>query len=134
MNKNKQHMNFKTKFLEFDNIISKWAQNNSIYLLRFSLALVFIWFGLNKVFDISPAKELVSKTVYWGVDPDFFFIFLGFWEFVIGFCFIFQNLTRIGFYLFILQMAGTFLPMIILPDQVYGEHFFELTLEGQYIV
>ena len=34
----------------------------------------------------------------------------------------------------VLQMAGTFLPLIILPEVVYSFNPLTLTLEGQYII
>ena len=50
-------MNLKSIFFEIDTQISKWARHNSIYLLRFSLAVVFIWFGLNKVLTSAQQKS-----------------------------------------------------------------------------
>jgi len=43
-------------------------------------------------------------------------------------------LIRIGIPLLLIQMAGTFLPLLLLPGVVYGSNPFVLTLEGQYIV
>ena len=47
--------------------------------LRYSLAVIFIWFGALKPFGMSPAAELVANTVFW-FDPDVFVPILGWWE------------------------------------------------------
>jgi hypothetical protein len=48
-------------------------------VLRVSLAVVFIWFGALKPLGVSPAEELVRRTVYW-MDPGLFVPLLGYWE------------------------------------------------------
>jgi hypothetical protein len=37
----------------------------AIPMLRISLGLVFVWFGVLKVLDVSPVADLVARTVYW---------------------------------------------------------------------
>jgi uncharacterized membrane protein YkgB len=105
----------------------------SLPILRFSLALVFIWFGALKPFGQSPAVELVTKTVYW-FDPAIFIPILGLWEMAIGVCLLFRPLLRVGLFLLALQMPGTFLPLVLLPEVCFTTFPFDLTLEGQYIV
>ena len=43
------------------NFMSRWG----ITLLRYSLGIIYIWFGILKPFGLSPAQELVENTVYW---------------------------------------------------------------------
>jgi uncharacterized membrane protein YphA (DoxX/SURF4 family) len=102
-------------------------------LLRWTLALVFIWFGLLKPFDASPANDLIKRTIYW-LPPDVFLPVLGWWEVAIGVCLLWRPLVRIGVLLLFLQMPGTFLPLFILPEVCFTRPPFELTMEGQYIV
>ncbi len=102
-------------------------------LLRLSLAVVFIWFGALKPFGISPAEELVKRTVYW-FSPDFFVPILGWWEVAIGVGLLFRPLLRVALLLLFLQMPGTVLPLILLPDVCFTQFPFGLTLEGQYII
>ena len=52
-------------------------------MLRISLGVVFVWFGLLKVFDVSPVSELVAKTIYW-FDPDVVVPALGVFEVFVG--------------------------------------------------
>lgn len=121
---------------EFDKIDMKivgWMKKHGLTLLRYSLAIVFIWFGILKPLGLSSANDLVVKTVYW-FNPDWFVPFLGWWEVAIGLCLLFKPLIRAGLFLMFLQMIGTFLPLILLPDIVYIKFPFVMTLEGQYII
>ena len=102
-------------------------------LLRWSLGIVFIWFGLLKPFGVSAATDLVERTVYW-LPPDFFIPLLGWWEVAIGVCLLFRPLTRVALLLLFLQMPGTFLPLILLPEIAFERFPFVPTLEGQYII
>jgi uncharacterized membrane protein YkgB len=119
---------------EIDVKISSWLGHHGVTFLRYSMAIVFIWFGFLKVFDYSPATTLVKQTVYW-INFSGFVTFLGWWEVVIGFCFMFRSLIRIAIALLIPQMIGTFLPLFLLPEIIFQKDFFLIpTLEGQYII
>lgn len=100
---------------EFDNWFIGFLNKYSLTILRISLAVIFIWFGGLKLFGQSPAIELITKTVYW-FDPKIFVPILGIWEVVIGICMLFNSLHRPGLFLLALQMPGTFLPLVLLPE------------------
>jgi uncharacterized membrane protein YkgB len=123
----------KKKLNEIDIKITSWMRKEGVFFLRLSLGIVFIWFGILKPFGLSPAQTLVENTVYW-FSPAWFVPFLGIWEVAIGICLLVKPLIRIGIFLMMLQMAGTFLPLILLPEIVYVKFPYALTLEGQYIV
>ena len=117
----------------FDIKLIAFLNKVSLPALRISLGVIFIWFGLLKVFGDSPANDLITKTVYW-FDPEVFIPILGIWEAAIGICLLFPFFTRLGLLLLALQMPGTFLPLILLPEVCFQSFPFNLTLEGQYIV
>jgi uncharacterized membrane protein YphA (DoxX/SURF4 family) len=116
-----------------DRLISEGMWRIGVPMLRFGLAVVFIWFGALKLTGTSPAIELVTRTVYW-FNPQIFVPVLGWWEIAIGVCLLIPFLTRLGILLLALQMPGTFLPLILLPEVCYNGAVWNLTLEGQYIV
>lgn len=120
-------------FDKIDRQIAAWMDRHGLLFLRISLALIFIWFGALKPLGISPAEELVRRTVYW-LPPDFFVPLLGFWEMAIGVCLLFRPLIRAALLLLFLQMPGTLLPLILLPEVCFTSFPFGLTLEGQYII
>ena len=72
------------------NFMSRWG----ITLLRYSLGIIYIWFGILKPFGLSPAQELVENTVYWFKDPSDFVPILGRWEVVIGLTMCIKPLIR----------------------------------------
>ena len=64
-------------------------------LLRISLAVIFIWFGVLKPLGMSPAEALVAKTVYW-FPSDLIIPILGWWEVAIGIGLLFRKLIRVA--------------------------------------
>ena len=123
----------KSKFDKIDYNISRWMYVYGKRILRFSLALVFIWFGYLKLIEASPASDIIRATVFW-FDSDIFLKILGVWEVAIGVFLCFQKTTRLALLLLILQMPGTFLPLVILPEICFVEFPFILSMEGQYVI
>ncbi|MFW6320474.1 MAG: hypothetical protein ACOC0Z_01380 [Halohasta sp.] len=123
----------RTRIEALDETITTRMDRWGIPVLRVAIAVVFVWFGALKVFGISPAGELVAATVYI-VDPAVFVPVLGVWEMVIGLCLLYRPLIRPGIFLLFVQLPGTFLPIVLLPDVVFTVFPFGLTVEGQYIV
>jgi len=106
--------------------------------LRISLAIIFIWFGLLKPLGLSPAGPLVESTVSWMpfFTPTQWVGVIGWWEVLIGVTFLFKGTLRVAIALLALQMTGTFLPLVMLPDVAFqaGLYPFVPTIEGQYII
>ena len=119
---------------ELDIFITKFMSKWGITFLRYSLGVIYIWFGILKPFGLSPAQELVENTVYWFDNPKTFIPILGWWEVVIGLTMCIKPLIRVSIFLLFIQMPGTFLPLILLPEVCFNNFPFGLTLEGQYIV
>ena len=127
--------------INFDNIdrhIAKFMELWGIRALRYSLAIIFIWFGILKPAGVSPAAELVRNTVYWApvFSPEIWVDIIGWWEVLIGITFLFRKTIRLAILLLAFQMVGTFLPLLILPEVTFQlAHMpYGLTLEGQYII
>ncbi len=118
---------------KFDLKLITFLNRVSLPALQISLGIIFIWFGVLKVFGDSPANDLSTKTVYW-FNPDVFIPILGIWEAAIGLCLLVPSFIRVGLFLLALQMPGTFLPLVLLPEVCFVSIPFNLTLEGQYIV
>ena len=107
---------------------------HGIRALRFSLALVFIWFGLLKMIGRSPVAELVANTVYW-IPAEIFVPFLGVWELIVGLGLLFGAALRLTLFLFWLQLAGTFLVLVVRPGTAFQDgNPLLLTTEGEFVV
>ena len=103
-------------------------------LLRISLGVVFLWFGMLKILDVSPVSGLVAKTIYW-FDPDVVVPALGAVEVFVGLCLLAGRLMRLALPLLVLQMGGTFLVLVFLPDLAFRDgNPLLLTVEGEFVV
>jgi len=121
-------------FDKIDRAITRWMATYGMVIMRVGLGIVFFWFGALKLFPgLSPAEDLVRNTVYF-VDPDWFIPVLAVWEMAIGLGLIFGIFMRITLLLLFLQMPGTALPLLVLPEVVWTVFPFGLTIEGQYII
>jgi uncharacterized membrane protein YphA (DoxX/SURF4 family) len=126
-------------FSRVDTRITRWMARYGVLLLRLSLGLVFLWFGVLKFFpDLSPAEELVGRTfqqLTFGLIPaDTANVILAVWEVLIGLGLITGIFMRVTLLLMFLQMAGTFTPMFLFPAEVFTRIPYAPTLEGQYII
>lgn len=135
------------RFASLDRWIAQSMARVAMPTARLAVAIVFIWFGGLKITGSSPAIELVTRTVYWA-DPAWFVPLLGWWEIAIGVCVLDPMwwgrwvrggpaqggwFTRIGLLLLFVQMPGTFMPLVLLPDVCFQPGGAP-TLEGQYII
>lgn len=123
----------------FDVRITRWMAANGLPLLRVSLGVVFLWFGLLKFFPgLSPAQDLAGRTIeqltLGGISPGLAVTVLAAWECAIGLGLILNVWMRLVLLLLFLQMPGTLLPVLMFPGEVFLRFPYALTLEGQYIV
>ena len=119
---------------DLDILITDFMSRWGITLLRYSIGIIYIWFGILKPFGLSPAQELVENTVYWFSNPSDFVPILGWWEVIIGVTMCIKPLIRFSIFLLFIQMPGTFLPLVLLPEVCFTNFPFGLTTEGQYII
>jgi|TARA_B110000914_G_C15469600_1_gene450007 uncharacterized membrane protein YkgB len=111
--------------------------NTNDFLVRIPLFVIFFWFGFLKIIYLSPAQELVKDTVFWMpfFDAVTWTVIIGYWEVCIAIFFLFRKTTFLAMILLLLQMTGTFLPLVILPEVTFQNSNPLLpTLEGQYII
>ena len=108
----------------------------SVPVARFSLFVVFFWFGLLKVIGLSPASDLVQhlfeNTIPFMSFHNFFIAF-GLFECLIGILFLIKGAERIVIPLLFVHMVTTFGPLLLLPTETW-QRFMVPTLEGQYII
>jgi len=123
---------------QIDRSIAAFMRRYGIAALRVSLGIIFIWFGILKPLGLSPAAPLVEETVRWLplLSPASWVAVIGWWEVAIGLAFLIPATTRIAIALLFLQMVGTFMPLVLLPEVTFqpGRVPYAPTMEGQYIV
>ena len=116
--------------------IIRFFQKHWIATARFSIAVVFIWFGMLKVLGLSPAGGLVQALFESSINfVSFanFYTFFAWFEVVIGILFFFPRMTRIVMPLLLVHMITTFGPLVLLPSESWSG-FMIPTLVGQYII
>lgn len=105
-------------------------------MARFGLFVIFFWFGILKVINLSPASDVVQglfeKTVPFMAFSTFIVLF-GIFECVIGIMFLIKGMERIVIPLLLIHMVTTFGPLVLLPSETW-QQFLVPTLEGQYII
>lgn len=114
--------------------IAESAARHAPLILRLGLGVVFLWFGALKLFPgVSPAEGLVLETTSF-VNPSWFYPLLACWEIGLGCCFLSGRGLRLALPLLFAHMCGTALPLLMVPETVWTDFPFVLTLEGQYII
>ena len=122
---------------KLDQTIAKYMNKWGISLVKTSFAIIFFWFGILKPLGWSSAIPIVEATVAWLpiIEPEVWVQIIGWWEVAIGILFLFKRTIRIAIALLFLQMFGTFMPLVVLPEIVYqNSNVFLPTMEGQYII
>ncbi|MEX0757745.1 MAG: hypothetical protein WD204_07325 [Acidimicrobiia bacterium] len=132
-------MNVRNVFDQLDTTLSEWMAAHGVLLLRWSIGLVFLWFGaLKLVPGLPPADQLATETTvaltFGLLSEDVARLGLSLLEMTIGAGLLTGRFLRLTLLLLFGQMAGTFTPMILFPDLIWTSFPFGLTLEGQYIV
>ncbi len=108
----------------------------SIPVARFSLFVVFFWFGILKVIGLSPAGGVVQRlfeTSIHFMSFHTFYIGFGLFECLIGILFLIKGTERLVIPLLFIHMITTFGPLVLLPGETW-QRFLVPTLEGQYII
>jgi uncharacterized membrane protein YphA (DoxX/SURF4 family) len=119
--------------------LTQWMARHGVTLLRISLGVVFLWFGLLKFFPgLSPAHDLAARTIErlsgGTVHPAMSVPILATWECLIGVGLLLGVFLRAVLFLLGVQMLGTLTPLVLFPGEVFTRVPYAPTLEGQYII
>lgn len=117
----------------------RWKIRNGLNILRISLGLIFIWFGILKFFPgVSSAEVIAGRTIerltFGCVKPPVSLPILATWECIIGLGLISKSFLNLTLLLLYLQMMGTFLPLFFFPNETFTSSILVPTLLGQYII
>lgn len=124
------------QFARFDALIVHRIKKMAEPCARGALFIIFFWFGLLKVMDISPADPLVAsllENTLPFVSFEGFRIFFGIYEMLIGLAFLVHGAERLAIALLLPHMLTTFVPLILLPEDTWASVLVP-TFTGQYII
>src|SRR3990170_1643039 len=107
-------------FDRLDHALVGFMSAYGIHLLRWAVAIIYLWFGGLKLINASPAAELVVQTVFWLPAP-MALLFIGGWEVLIGVGLLFMHplILRATLFLLWLQLAGTFQVFLLVPQAAF---------------
>ena len=111
----------------------------AITFLRWSIGIIFIWFGMVKFFvGLSPAEDLASSTIC-TLSGHFFpqgscMPVLAICESLIGICLLSGKFLKWALGLLFLHMLETFSTFFIFPEKMFSHFPFVLTMKGQYVM
>lgn len=126
----------KVKITNLDLHLIAFFRKTFIPVARFSIFLIFFWFGIIKLFGISPASPLAETLTARTVGMQYFdvlFYALAIIECIIGILFLFPKATRIVVPLLLFHMFIVCSPLVLVPEHTWLQ-FGVPTLEGQYII
>ncbi|MTH17663.1 DUF417 family protein [Flavobacterium sp. LC2016-01] len=123
----------KNTFNAFYFSLSDKIGKHSVSLMRMALVIIYIWFGLLKIFGLSPAGDMVAKTVFW-LKPEFFIPILGIAEVCIGVGLLVRKWIPVTIVLLLLHMTATLSTFFILKSSCFEIFPYEPTLAGQYVI
>jgi len=117
----------------------KWASTNGVTILRVTLGLIFVWFGVLKFcpglcdVEVLAAKTMQALTL--GLIPARVCIcMLGVLECGIGVGLISRRWMRLTTVCLMLHLGGTFVAMGLFPGETWKHFPYAPTLVGQYIL
>jgi len=120
--------------------IGPFERSYGLACLRYSLAIVFFWFGIIKPLGRTPATLLVGETLAaTPVLQEFvpFWVFmpvLGYWEALVGIAFLFRRTIKIAVACMMIQMASTFVPLLVVPSLTFDTWPVVPTTAGFYVI
>ncbi len=129
-------MKVKLNIFDMDKSVIHSTQKWGLPLARIAIFIVYFWFGVLKLWNLSPANPLVDALLQQTLPFMTFHTFimvLGLYEMLIAFCFIIPGFERIALPLLIPHLFVTTMPLILLP-QITWQAPLVPTLEGQYII
>lgn len=112
--------------------------NRRVDFLRWSLGFIYLWFGALKFFpNLSSAENLAGETLqimtFGYLMPHISLPLLALWETAIGLALLTEKFQRAALISLYFHVAGTLVPLVLLPEQTWSYPLLAASLEGQYI-
>lgn len=119
--------------------LKAWIAEYAMVSLRISIGIIYVWFGALKFFpQLSPAEQLAKDTIHaitFGLIPgEISIVLLALWETVLGTLIIAGIWHRPVFYVLLIHLTCTFIPLFCFTDLSFTQVPYGFTLAGQYIV
>ncbi len=112
--------------------------NFSLFVLRATIGIIFLWFGVLKFFIASsPAEDIaiatMAKLTFNIVDESTLLIALAIFETALGIMLMIGEYIKQVCIISIIHLCGTFTTVVLFPEDLFVTFPFEFTLLGQYV-
>lgn len=104
-----------------------------VYLARFSLALIFIWFGALKVLGISPVAEVIAQAFPLIAHSNILYTMLAWGEVLLGIGILFPRITRFVGFVMIAHLAVATIS-VLWSAQAYAGGLPALSMIGEFVI
>ncbi|HLG40595.1 MAG TPA: DoxX family membrane protein [Chitinophagaceae bacterium] len=116
-----------------------YISTRSLTVLRCSIGIIYIWFGMLKFFHgYSPAEDLAINTIHrltaGFIPAHTSIILLAVWETLLGVLLLLGFQSRKVLLFLLLHMVCTFTPLLFFPELSFKFAPYGFTLVGQYIM
>ncbi|MCV9385537.1 doxx family protein [Reichenbachiella ulvae] len=115
------------------------SERFGLLFMQWAIGLIYIWFGMLKFFPgLSPAEILAANTLdtlaMGLVSKDLLLRGLAIFEVLLGVLLITRIKSKLIIAALLMHMFGTFMPILIFPNEVFSAPPFGFTIVGQYIM
>lgn len=110
-----------------------FAARHSLFLLRLSLAIVFFWFGILKVANVSPVIGLLRGSIPFLASTPYLQI-LGITEIAIGAGLLVDRLAKQATTLMVVHLLCTLSLVVVAPRMIFAPEFPVLTMNGEFVL
>jgi putative oxidoreductase len=115
-------------------LASALASRVGVAVLRYSLALIFCWFGALKLLGLSPVYNLIGATLPW-FNPAVVVPLLGAVEVLLGIGLLIPRARRLVMVALVAHLSGTFLTFLDAPGWMFqGADPLRLTANGEFVL
>lgn len=110
-----------------------FVERYSLQFLRYSLVVVFLWFGVLTAVGFGDTAELVVAA--FGVAPsDHSLLLLGGWEVATGLALLDRRTVRLAVLLVVGHVIVTLAPLVVFPNETFISVPFAPSFAGVYII
>lgn len=122
-----------------DNKLTTLSSKYGNLLLKLSIGMIYIWFGVLKFFPgLSPAEKLAGDTLstltLHMIDQEYLIWILAAMELAIGLGLVLWPKSKALIFVVFIHMMGTLTPMFFFPELVFNTPPFGFSIVGQYIM
>lgn len=110
-----------------------FVEDHSLTMLRYSMVVVYIWFGLLTMAGMSETAGLVAD-VFPFVPRDVFLVVLGGWEVAVGLTLLSRRTLRLAVVLLATHAVVVMLALVLFPSETFSYFPYGPSFEGVYII